>query len=164
MPKMHSGQNLWETYTNFKSFFAPLLKGNVKHAHWKCTAKMRVLLGLKSWMANCKCSLRTVLWNYCVIAESDRYFQRSSSTIMNQNESLKRFFSTSRTRPHCKCWIFVNLTKENLVKMQTVLYSLWFHEIFIIWKENYSTICYLINLRKLNSNAYRGLESQTQEI
>ena len=36
--------------------------------------------------------------NYCVIAESDRYFQTSSCTIMIQNESLKRFFSTSRRR------------------------------------------------------------------
>ena len=38
------------------------------------------------------------MWNYCVIAESDRYFQTSSCTIMIQNESLKRFFSTSRRR------------------------------------------------------------------
>ena len=36
------------------------------------------------------------LCNYCVIAESDRYFQTSSCTIMNQNESLKKIFSTSR--------------------------------------------------------------------
>ena len=44
-------------------------------------------------------SLRNLIklpWNYCMIAESNRYFRTSSCTILIQNEFLKWFFSTIR--------------------------------------------------------------------
>ena len=38
-----------------------------------------------------------VMWYYCVLEESDRFFQTSPCTIMIQNESVKRFFRTRRS-------------------------------------------------------------------
>ena len=38
------------------------------------------------------------MWYYCVLEESDRFFQTSPCTIMIQNESVKRFFRTRRSR------------------------------------------------------------------
>ena len=45
-----------------------------------------------------KFSFNTVMWCYCVLLSSDRFFQTSPCTIMTQNESVKRFFRTKRSR------------------------------------------------------------------
>ena len=76
----------WAT-TSHLSFY----RGRQK---WRDYWKVKTIssIELEQWFLTLLIPIALLLiWNYCVIAESDRHFQTSSCTIMIQNESLKRF-------------------------------------------------------------------------